>query len=127
MGNKNRESDLVDSRQLTLIDYQKLTKDYALIDFYVPEDLIYFKGHFDGCPILAGIAQLDLAIDYACKYLSIQRGDIASIDAMKFMKVIKPKTDITLELSLKDRCLIFRYLKGDVFYSQGKIRLKNLT
>ena len=120
--NKQSGSNLV--KKLTLIAYQLKAEDYVLINFYVPENLIYFKGHFDNCPILRGVAQLDLAIYYACENFSIQKADIAAVDAMKFMKVIKPKTNITLELSIKNEALIFEYKQADIAYSSGKIRLQ---
>ncbi|TNF68914.1 MAG: hypothetical protein EP298_05595 [Gammaproteobacteria bacterium] len=124
MDDKNKALDMKVLKKFELIVCQTQKSDYVLIDFYIPENLVYFKGHFDSCPILPGVAQLDLAIHYACEYFGLQRADISAVDAMKFMKVIKPKTHITLELMIKNEMLIFKYLKDNVAYSSGKIRLQ---
>lgn len=44
----------------------------AQLQLHMPQDLIYFEGHFPGFQILPGVVQLDWAIHFACKLFNIQ-------------------------------------------------------
>ncbi|MCP4697591.1 MAG: AMP-binding protein, partial [Gammaproteobacteria bacterium] len=59
------------------------------LELNIPEDLYYFKGHFDTQPILPGVVQIDWAIAYSRKYLSVS-GDFMRMEAIKFSKLIEP-------------------------------------
>ena len=69
----------------------------AHLTFTLPENLLYFKGHFTGQPILAGVVQLKWAIEMSKKHLDIA-GEFKSMEAIKFTKVLMPETAVTLVL-----------------------------
>jgi acyl-coenzyme A synthetase/AMP-(fatty) acid ligase len=62
-------------------------------------DLVVFDGHFEGSPILPGVAQLDwaIALSRECFVLPPQ---FLRIDALKFVRPVLPGGNLLLDLSL---------------------------
>jgi len=85
-------------------------------------DLTYFEGHFDSEPILAGVVQIDWAIEFAMDFFPIT-GTFRRIEALKFFKVLFPGQDVTLELRYDVDLgrLNFCYINGDTKYSSGRV------
>ena len=71
---------------------------YALT-FHVPEDFYYFRGHFDGLPILPGVIQLEMIVrrQIARLWPDLARGP-KRIVQLKFKQTIGPGADLTLTL-----------------------------
>jgi acyl-CoA synthetase (AMP-forming)/AMP-acid ligase II len=69
----------------------------ALYELVAPRELIYFDGHFDGQPILAGVVQVDWVIGFGrrCFDLPLQ---FRAMQALKFQRLIAPETPLRLEL-----------------------------
>lgn len=65
----------------------------------IPPDLAVFDGHFEGAPILPGVAQLDwaIALSRECFDLPYQ---FLRIDALKFVRPVLPGANLLLDLSL---------------------------
>ncbi len=67
------------------------------LDLAIDADLAWFQGHFPEVPVLAGVVQLEWALDFARTYLGI-----ATIAArqfqIKFKAVISPGDMVTLAL-----------------------------
>ena len=69
----------------------------ALYELVAPRELIYFDGHFDGHPILAGVVQVDWVIGFGrrCFDLPLQ---FRAMQGLKFQRLIAPETPLRLEL-----------------------------
>jgi 3-hydroxymyristoyl/3-hydroxydecanoyl-(acyl carrier protein) dehydratase len=95
----------------------------AEIDLELPADLVWFEGHFPGEPVLAGLAQVHIALGWA-EHLWKWRPADSNITQLKFRKILRPDTTVRLELSrLKNaECLKFAYrLHDGVVASEGQI------
>lgn len=68
------------------------------VDVFVPQGLAHFKGHFEGVPILAGIAQLTEVVIPACKLTYGELGALRRISRLKFCQTVAPETRMTLLL-----------------------------
>jgi 3-hydroxymyristoyl/3-hydroxydecanoyl-(acyl carrier protein) dehydratase len=88
----------------------------------LPDDLVYFQGHFPDQPILAGVVQLNWAVEFARKYLNI-KGDITSVEVLKFQQLIKPDTKVQLSLELKaDDKFVFAYNSSLGKHASGRVK-----
>lgn len=77
----------------------------------------FFRGHFPGAPILPGVVQLELAHKAAEEMLGMPLV-LKAVKRMKFVNVIEPTDEVTLELD-GEREVNYRFLKGDKVCSQG--------
>jgi 3-hydroxymyristoyl/3-hydroxydecanoyl-(acyl carrier protein) dehydratase len=70
----------------------------GVFDVHVPSDLEFFRGHFPGQPILAGIVQLDALVlrQVAETWPGLTR--LARITRLRFRRPIRPGEDIVLSL-----------------------------
>jgi 3-hydroxymyristoyl/3-hydroxydecanoyl-(acyl carrier protein) dehydratase len=87
-----------------------------------PKDLLYFDGHFDQGPVLAGVVQINWAISFARRQFEID-GSFQRIEALKFHRVIMAGQEIELALSY-DRNrgrLGFNYAGAGEKLSSGRI------
>lgn len=75
-----------------------LDDGYAL-GFHIPEDFYFFRGHFDGLPILPGVVQLELIVrrQIARLWPDLDHG-LSRVTQLKFKQLITPGTDLTLTL-----------------------------
>jgi hypothetical protein len=69
----------------------------ALFELVAPRELVYFDGHFDGQPILAGVVQVDWVIGFGRRSFDLP-AELCAIQALKFQRVIAPETPLSLEL-----------------------------
>ncbi|MBK2123813.1 hypothetical protein [Fangia hongkongensis] len=115
----------MDYPKTKLIETSKQQAEFScLLKLYFPEDLSVFQGHFEGAPILPGVAQLDFAIEYASQYLEVDKSMINVIKQLKFTRIIRPNITLSLALIKKDSTLHFRYFDHeDNNYSIGRIGL----
>lgn len=66
---------------------------------HIPEDFYYFRGHFDGLPILPGVVQLEMIVRRQIVRLWPDlRVGLRRIAQLKFKQTIGPGADITLTL-----------------------------
>jgi len=96
----------------------------ALLALTVPEDLLYFDGHFRVAPVLPGVVQLDWAIHYGRLHLGLT-GAFAGVNALKFQQMIRPGHPVRLELvhDLSKGSLNFRYFSDAGAHASGRIQL----
>lgn len=94
----------------------------ARLQIHLPDDLFYFEGHFDDTPILAGVVQLDWAIEFARQHLAIP-GVFQRIEALKFFNVLMAGDDVTLILRYDREAtrLTFDYVNGETRHSSGRV------
>lgn len=65
------------------------------ITFKANKHLPFFEGHFPQWPILPGVAQLNLAIIEANRYLKTSV-DVIGVSNLKFMSIIRPETTLVM-------------------------------
>jgi 4-coumarate--CoA ligase (photoactive yellow protein activation family) len=68
------------------------------LGFLVPAELVFFDGHFDGMPVLPGIAQLDELVLRQTARFWPDMGGVQSIVRLKFRRPILPGMRIELRL-----------------------------
>ena len=73
----------------------KIDRNTLELNFKADERLPYFQGHFPQWPILPGVAQVHLVINEAHRYLKTPL-EVNSVNNLKFMSVIRPKTPLLL-------------------------------
>ena len=69
------------------------------VDVRVPENLVYFEGHFPGDPILPGVAQMSELVVPEALAAWPELGRLATVRRLKFVNPIRPKDRLTLQLS----------------------------
>ena len=88
----------------------------------LPADLLYFKGHFPGAPILPGVVQTDWAIHYGRELLPVQ-GEFKALETLKFQQILQPGQTPELELEYRPEkgALSFRYVSAMGKHSSGTV------
>jgi acyl-CoA synthetase (AMP-forming)/AMP-acid ligase II/3-hydroxymyristoyl/3-hydroxydecanoyl-(acyl carrier protein) dehydratase len=78
----------------------------------IKDDLAVFDGHFEGSPILPGVAQLDWAIALSRECFDLP-AQFLRMDALKFVRPVLPGANLLLDLSLGGKAseisVAFRY------------------
>lgn len=125
---KSFDSPGPDNRTDPIILSQNINGDEAQFALHIPDDLIYFKNHFPGYPMLPGVVQTKWVIELA-ERLSLPDAFLEHFSTMKklkFMRLIAPGHHLSLQLTVlqSDKSLSFRYFddKGD--YSSGQLIFK---
>jgi len=103
----------------------KVQQDRAMFVASLPDNLLYFQGHFPGTPILPGVVQIHWAIIWAKKLLNIDK-KFVGMDQIKFHMPAKPGDCLSVELEWHETkpCLEFKYSLAKCVISSGRIRLK---
>lgn len=96
--------------------------DTVTLRLQLQKEISYFDGHFDEEAILAGVVQVDWAIEYAQNFFSIP-GIFQRIEALKFFKVqfADQRTSLELRYAPDRNRIYFRYFDDDAKYSSGRI------
>lgn len=63
----------------------------------IPADLLYFRGHFPGSPILPGVVQTDWSLTLGRRYFDLPPRFLG-LQALKFQRVITPGMRVLLDL-----------------------------
>jgi 3-hydroxymyristoyl/3-hydroxydecanoyl-(acyl carrier protein) dehydratase len=91
----------------------------------VQASLDYFKGHFPGTPILAGVVQLDWAVNFAYDHLNLLSTTVKQVEVLKFKEMIHPDQIIDLSLIRKsDHKFLFQYQSEKGVHASGRILLE---
>ena len=95
--------------------------------FEVPDDLVFFRGHFEAHPVVAGIVQLRWVMDAARELLG-EPPSVRRIEALKFPELLLPGQSFALAVELSDsRELIhFRLWEGRRTFATGRCWLGDL-
>ena len=97
-------------------------ENQCILTLDLPADLLYFQGHFPDQPILAGVVQLNWAVEFARQYLKVE-GDVISVEVLKFQQVILPSTTVQLSLELKtDGKFLFAYSSSLGKHASGRVK-----
>ena len=96
-------------------------------EFEIAEDLIWFRGHFSGFPVLPGVVQLRWAVELAQENFGFKSGP-REVMRLKFKSIVVPP--ITVELTLTQLApgqVRFGYSGRGQEYSQGKLIFSEST
>ncbi|PUA19796.1 AMP-binding protein [Glaciimonas sp. PCH181] len=98
----------------------------VVLELTVPRELLYFKGHFDGAPILPGVVQVDWAIAYGREYFKLAP-HFLSMHALKFQRVVMPEAVLQLALQhdTQKSSLTFRLTSSAGQHASGRIVFGN--
>ena len=69
-----------------------------LLKLHIPDNLIYFNGHFDQYPVVPGVAQIDWAASYIQRLMDKKTFFIERIEALKFINPLRPDDTCWMEL-----------------------------
>jgi 3-hydroxymyristoyl/3-hydroxydecanoyl-(acyl carrier protein) dehydratase len=108
-------------------EFDENTQEYV-IEFILPQNLFYFKGHFQGRPVLPGFVQISWAIHYAQELFG-ELGTFVRLEAIKFQQVIQPREKIKLKLRWEEEKhrLFFGYSNKNNTNSMGRVVFKEET
>ena len=100
----------------------------VLLEIIVPQNLLYFEGHFPVAPILPGVVQVDWAIHFGRQFFSLP-AKFTGIQALKFQHVIRAEQAVLLELvhHPQKNALQFRYFSDTEQYAGGRILFEQTT
>lgn len=101
-----------------------VTKDEDTVTLLlnVTENISYFQGHFPDAPILAGVVQLDWAVNYAREHFVLTSAEVEEVQVLKFQNVIVPNSLITLRLIQKSPTkVVFEYESDKGSHASGRI------
>jgi len=73
------------------------TANSVSLTFNIPDTNKYFNGHFPGYPILPAVAQMEIVVRFAKKYLGTTIS-VSQIKRMKFNTIISPLVTVMLKL-----------------------------
>jgi 3-hydroxymyristoyl/3-hydroxydecanoyl-(acyl carrier protein) dehydratase len=90
----DRELRYVDDRQID--DENGLEAREVMLE--VPAELLYFRGHFPGFPVLPGVTQLDGIVLVQIARLWPELGHPRRLERIKFRRPIRPGDSLTLVL-----------------------------
>ena len=90
----------MDSRKFPYVLGVEQTGDSVELKLNVPEDLIYFPGHFSSYPILPGVVQIAWAEHFGKLFFAID-GPFLTMEVIKFVNVIQPGAALKLVLNWK--------------------------
>jgi 4-coumarate--CoA ligase (photoactive yellow protein activation family) len=74
--------------------------DIRVLSFLVPRDLLYFRGHFDGDPVLPAVVQLDGLVLRQIERAWPELGAPRRGHRLKFKRPVRPGERLELRLSL---------------------------
>jgi 3-hydroxymyristoyl/3-hydroxydecanoyl-(acyl carrier protein) dehydratase len=94
----------------------------AQFELRIPVDLAYFDGHFDGAPVLPGVAQIQWAIFFARARFGVERA-FSRLEAVKFLRPILPGAVVRLSLQWRGErsSLAFVFDSDAGRHSSGRI------
>ena len=95
--------------------------DSRLYELDISDDLIWFRGHFPGFPVLPGVVQLRWAVELSKENFGIQAGP-HEVMRLKFKGIIVPPLTVSLNITrLGPAQTRFTYSGQGQEYSQGKL------
>lgn len=74
----------------------------------VPNDAVWFDGHFPDEPILPGVAQISMVVDIIAEALG-RPVTAVEVSRIRFKKAIRPKETMMVQISPKDDTLAFGF------------------
>jgi len=118
-------SDALTSAGFGTLDKEKIierTDNSVSLEFVIPDSSPYFDGHFPEFHLLPAVAQAELVIRFAARYLGTGI-TIAEIKRVKFTNFIRPGTSLLLKLTKNEKNISFTLSSpgGETVYSLGTV------
>ncbi len=110
---------------LPLVISRECSKTTAEFELCFLNNSSFFKGHFEGMPILPGVVQLYYVCFFVNQAFNIdcRRGQIRKI---KFSNIIRPGETVKLTLVRENNGINFQYKNDTCIYSSGIFPVKNI-
>lgn len=89
-----------------------------VIEMIFPKNSNFFKGHFEGFPVLPGVVQLYFAHMFAQDFFETKIY-VSHVKRMKFSHIIKPDERVELILKKEDNSVTYVYKKEQIVCSSG--------
>ena len=110
------------------LDMEKVierNENSVTLEFSISGANPYYDGHFPGFPILPAVAQTELVLRFASRYLGTGI-DVSEIRRIKFMNLVRPFIPLVLKLEKNEKNLSFRMSSpnGETVYSTGTLEMK---
>jgi len=111
-----------DNRKLPQVLNIEINADSIQLGLRVPEDLLYFSGHFPGYPILPGVVQLAWVEHFGKLFFVIDQ-PFSSMEVVKFTQIIQPGDELTLSLDWNATSgkLYFKFSSELGMHSSGRM------
>ncbi|GHV95873.1 hypothetical protein AGMMS50293_21930 [Spirochaetia bacterium] len=112
--------DVLASRLLSPERVLEQSETKVTLEFSVPPESAYFDDHFPMLKVLPAVAQFELAVRFACRYLGIAPG-VERAKRLKFSALVRPGTPLRLELVKAAGLISFTLSSpgGKTVYSTG--------
>jgi len=110
---------------LPLVLSRELSKNSAAFKLCFLNNSNFFKGHFTGYPVLAGVVQLFYVNFFAKSVFGIDCS-AGQIRKLKFSNIIRPAQILDLILIKTQKGIEFKYTGDDKTYSSGILPLTNI-
>ncbi|MGB1197787.1 MAG: thioester dehydrase [Thalassotalea sp.] len=108
-----------------ILNIEKL-ENSVIMELRLQPELDYFKGHFPEVPILAGVVQLDWAIQYIQQHLGYEQQLVENVEVLKFQVVLSPDLVVSLHLERKSaHKATFKYISAKGVHASGRIVFEN--
>ena len=105
----------------TVLQQQHSTHSCSLL-LDITADLHYFEGHFPAAPVLAGVAQMDWAVQFSQQLLFGNR-PVMAVEMLKFQQMVQPGCQLTLILEQsKPDTSTFTYTCGERTVASGRFK-----
>jgi len=101
----------------SVINQQQLNNQ-CILTLKIPADLIYFEGHFDNEPIVAGVVQIAWVVYFGEKYIGFKI-PIQDIKSIKFKRLMTPEIILDLIIEQQASTLKFSYQDQQGLFSKG--------
>lgn len=116
-----------DSSSLPPISSHRAGDGTLNVGFEVTGDLMWFRGHFPGKPIVPGVVQLHWAVGFSRAYYGIDHSP-QQILRLKFKKIIVPPASIELTLTrVAETDVRFGFTRNDDQFSLGLLRFAEVS
>jgi len=98
------------------------TENSVILELVIPDSSPYFDGHFPGFHLLPAVAQTELVIRLAARYLGTGT-EISEMKRVKFTSFIRPGAPLLLKLTKKEKNISFTLSSpgGETVYSLGTV------
>jgi len=95
----------------------------ATVRTTLPRDYLFFEGHFEGYPVLAGGVQLHNMLLPALRALCGELPDVTALDGLKFLARMAPGDDIDIRLEPNDdrTRVSFAFVHGERRCTVGRV------
>lgn len=87
----------------------------------IPEDLRYVEGHFEGNPIVPGVAQLLPLVYEPASRAWPDLGAPRALRRVKFREALRPGDAVEVELTRRGDTVRFEVRRGDALCTRGAL------